>query len=72
MSKSKDNSILLWRSNLSISTKEEEEDTNQEKAEIDTQKDIIMIVIEIIEIEEMTDTMVSEAEVIKMQDITRK
>lgn len=72
MSKSKDNSILLWRSNRSISTKEEEEDTNQEKAEIDTQKDIIMIVIEIIEIEEMTDTMVSEAEVIKMQDITRK
>ena len=72
MSKSKDNSILLWRSNRSINTKEEEEDTNQEKAEIDTQKDIIMIVIEIIEIEEMTDTMVSEAEVIKMQDITRK
>ena len=45
---------------------------NQEIAETGSQKDIIMIVIEIIEIEGMIDTMVSEAEVIKTQDIIKK
>ena len=45
---------------------------NQEIAETDSQKDIIMIVIEIIEIEGMIDTMVSEAEAIKTLDIIKK
>ena len=63
---------MLLRSNNSISTKEEAEDMNQEIAETDSQKDIIMIVIEIIEIEGMIDIMVSEAEVIKTLDIIKK